>query len=523
MKNDLSAAVQQRGINIGTDFPYLFLDDAGMAEVEDVTFRIHPPRFEGIVLAPEREWEAYRISPIAVIEDGGHYKMWYSAIACYHGSPQPLFCPRCHRENPGSKVVCVTCGWPLLDLDYLQNEMFGICYAESVDGIRWERPELGLVEFNGNKRNNRIAGPSGVPALNPKGSPAERFMSIIELRRQLYVAVSPDGLRWTHKPHACLPFCADTSNQLIFNPDTDRYVALLRGLPGRRTTVLCEFDSLDQFPWPYAEHGYTPDETGVRYITDELPTVLDIDAGDPPLPGLDINHISAHRYAPGAWFGFPALFRHYPPAGLDRAGREGHRYFAQGNDGTWETQLSVSRDGCHWARPDRTAYLGPGLYGSPDGGINDIGIGMIHRDGEIYQYGFGQSVTHGILEPGERRATGAIYRYTQPRDRFIAATAGLHGGRFLTHPFALPGGDLLLNIDCAGLGEASIELCDAGGVPLPGFSHADSDRVDLNHLAHPVTWRGKSTRALPVGQGVRLDVRMNSASLYALAFEVKKV
>ena len=29
------------------------------------------------------------------------------------------------------------------------------CYAESKDGIRWTRPDLGLFEFNGSKKNKR--------------------------------------------------------------------------------------------------------------------------------------------------------------------------------------------------------------------------------------------------------------------------------------------------------------------------------------------------------------------------------
>lgn len=29
-----------------------------------------------------------------------------------------------------------------------------MCYAESTDGVHWTKPELGLVEFNGNTRNN---------------------------------------------------------------------------------------------------------------------------------------------------------------------------------------------------------------------------------------------------------------------------------------------------------------------------------------------------------------------------------
>ena len=496
---------------------HLLLDAAGLAEVEGLSFRIHPPRAEGIVLAPEREWEAYRVAPLAVIEDGGVYKLWYSAIACHQGCDHSLACPRCHRENPGSKVVCVACGWPLVDLDYLQNEMFGICYAESTDGIHWERPNLGLVDFRGSTRNNLIAGSCHVPSLNPRGGSDERFMGLVEHQRQLYVAVSPDGLRWTRKPQPCLPFCADTNNQLIYDPESDRYLALLRGFPNRRTLVWCEVDSLDQAPWPFVEHGHATDATGCRYLTDELPTALDIDADDPALPELDINHISAVRYAPDAWFGFPALYRHYPPAGLDRAGRERHRYFAQGNDGAWETQLAVSRDGRRWARPDRTPYLGPGLFGGPDGGINSLyGVGLISRGGEVFQYGAGQSVTHGIFEPGERRGVGAIYRFVQPRDRFLGAAAGPRGGRLLTEPFTWPGGTLTLNIDCGGLGEASVEVRDASGRPLPGFTHADCDRTDLNHLAFPVTWRGQTTQAIPQGRLIRVEARMQSARLYAM-------
>jgi len=80
---------------------HLLLDDGGLAEVEGVVFAIHPPRAEGLALAPEREWEAYRISPLAVLEDGGVFRMWYSAIACHPGVSHPLVCPRCQRENPG--------------------------------------------------------------------------------------------------------------------------------------------------------------------------------------------------------------------------------------------------------------------------------------------------------------------------------------------------------------------------------------------------------------------------------------
>jgi hypothetical protein len=54
------------------------------------------------------------------------------------------------------------------------------------------------------------------------------------------------------------------------------------------------------------------------------------------------------------------------------------------------------------------------------------------------------------------------------------------------------------------------------GQPLPGFSAADCDRVDLNHLAHTVTWRGKASQAIAASQIVRIEIRLNSAKLYAM-------
>jgi hypothetical protein len=36
------------------------------------------------------------------------------------------------------------------------NREMGVCYATSKDGIVWEKPELGIVEFDGSKRNNIV-------------------------------------------------------------------------------------------------------------------------------------------------------------------------------------------------------------------------------------------------------------------------------------------------------------------------------------------------------------------------------
>jgi hypothetical protein len=84
-----------------------------------------------------------------------------------------------------------------------------LCLAKSKDGIHWERPNLGLVKFNGNKDNNLIEFKSG-RSMHTMGavifyepdSPDEskRFKMAFIRGPGLNVAYSPDGMRWTESP-----------------------------------------------------------------------------------------------------------------------------------------------------------------------------------------------------------------------------------------------------------------------------------------------------------------------------------
>ena len=102
----------------------LFLhDDALIAEREGLELRAarvrkHPAN---PVVAIDRPWEIGVFNYTCVIQDReqGLYKMWYQMIVPKPGDNQS----RCH-------------------------------YAVSQDGIRWEKPALGIVEFEGSKENN---------------------------------------------------------------------------------------------------------------------------------------------------------------------------------------------------------------------------------------------------------------------------------------------------------------------------------------------------------------------------------
>jgi hypothetical protein len=86
-----------------------------------------------------------------------------------------------------------------------------VCFARSKDGKSWTKPDLDLVDFGGNRRNNLVEFSSGdfpligcVVLFDPEDTnPERRFKMIFEASKYQYalaVAYSADGLRWKESP-----------------------------------------------------------------------------------------------------------------------------------------------------------------------------------------------------------------------------------------------------------------------------------------------------------------------------------
>jgi hypothetical protein len=83
-----------------------------------------------------------------------------------------------------------------------------VCYAVSKDGLNWEKPVLGLVDFNGNKQNNLVdfkrndVGACVVLYEPDDPDPERRFKMVYEVSPFWNgAAFSPDGLHWKDSPH----------------------------------------------------------------------------------------------------------------------------------------------------------------------------------------------------------------------------------------------------------------------------------------------------------------------------------
>ena len=113
-----------KGTDIGTRRE-LFVDEVLIESITgDARQVLHHPTPREIVLVCDQPWEGNGVNYVTVLQDGGLYKMYYRGCDADRGI------------------------WRTHETVY--------CYAESRDGVHWERPNLGLVEFGGSKNNNII-------------------------------------------------------------------------------------------------------------------------------------------------------------------------------------------------------------------------------------------------------------------------------------------------------------------------------------------------------------------------------
>jgi hypothetical protein len=505
-------------IRIG-DRKQLFIDDRFIARSQGVSRVVNPPVKQGPITLSTPP--AGYIS--GIIEHAGRFLMYYRSEGGYAVAISDdgirWECPKVEGSKSGRSIVFPGCEEGGVFLDPKDTEGFplkaifgimpGATAAWGQNLAAWTAPDL--------------------PPVDGKAKPG--------ISGGLYLFRSKDGLRWECIPKVAVPFLCDTSNQAFYDSRIDRYVAYLRGFPEqegspyrqKRVAVRTETPALLDMPWPFRKNPARPHSpTGCySYPYDEMDVVLAADAKDPARTDLYNPCVHLYPHAQDVYLAFPSMFRCYGYGQKTNSHGRDFRGDANG-DGLFEVQLAVSRDGIHFDRL-RTPYLKPGVVrdtrgtqGDLDRGLVTMGIGMIRRGDELYQYYEGRPSTHvtGAVAKAQtgRDADSAVFRAVQRLDGFVSADAGPDGGELVTPPLVFSGERLKLNADCGGSGEIWIELQDAQGNPIPGCTLADAVSIDRNGTDQEVWWKqGPDVSAL-AGKPVSLRIKMRSAKLYAFQF-----
>ena len=103
-------------------------------------------------------------------------------------------------------------------------------------------------------------------------------------------------------------------------------------------------------------------------------------------------------------------------------------------------------------------------------------------------------------------------------DGFVSVHAPYDGGELLTKPFRFSGEQLVLNFESSAAGEIRIELRDAAGEPIEGFTVADCALIFGNEIDGEVNWTGGRDLSELAGQEVQMRIEMKDADLYSFQF-----
>ncbi|MDP7253280.1 MAG: hypothetical protein QGF00_27020, partial [Planctomycetota bacterium] len=158
-------------LNIGSRLE-LFVDDYLIEKQRRVQQRLNQPTPREIALDFNKPWEGNTSGYYRVFKDGDIYRMYYRGSS--------------HDRKSGVAAEQV------------------VCYAESADGVKWERPALDLHPYRRYKKTNILH--SGIGAHNfspfkdsrPRCKKDAQYKALGSARGKGLVAFkSKDGLHWT--------------------------------------------------------------------------------------------------------------------------------------------------------------------------------------------------------------------------------------------------------------------------------------------------------------------------------------
>ncbi len=441
---------------IGSD-RQVFVDDLLIEQMSGAERVLHEPVRRAPAIQGDRPWD---LSPCAAgfMRDGDRFRAWYRS------------------EHAAEQI--------------LQRSGHDTLYAESTDGINWEKPSLGLFEVHGSKENNIVwmgPGANMVPFRdpNPDVPDDERYKAVVRSGVLLAVA-SPDGINWRLLQDEPIltdrPF--DSVNISFWDDDLGQYVAYTRGVAGTG-----------------------PFKGGVRWIRRATSPdfrnwseLVPIDTGETPDEHFYTNACVKYDRAPSVYLMFPSRYVY------ERSPNPDWTYSPGVND----IVFMSSRDGLKFDRSMRDAFIRPGLDQNNwhDRGVY-IETGILHTSPtEISLYGMENSHL-----PSQR-----ILRYTLRTDGFVSVNAGYAGGEMTIVPVVFEGGELEVNYSTSAVGSIRVEMQDAEGRPIEGFGLDDCPEKFGDEIEGVIGWNNGASPGRLAGTPVRLRFVLKDADLYAFRF-----
>ena len=452
----------------------LFIDDYLIASKTNVVRRYHQFRKHrgNPLIVVDRPWEAHVVNSCTVLpgEDGTGFRMYYY----------------CWTEDKSKK----------------KRGSF-MCYAVSKDGLEWEKPNLGLYEWDGDgTKNNNILSPGATHVMRTpwENDLQKRYQGV----GGMYDArSSPDGIHWKQESTEKIVSGGDTSH-FYWDPHTKRFRCTVKGganarvsgeVSGLRRRVVGFSETTDLTKFPPLRMVMAPDDVDDLWCE----------------PGtVQRTHFYACPVLPyeTMYVGFLQIYRAEEPEG----------YF----HGPLWLELVSSRDGVHWLREEadttvrkiyslqntsRPPLLNIGKFREFDDGMVIAPTPLLVGD-ELWLYYTGYDELHDWLP-----YKSAIGLAKMRKDGFASLDADESTGEVLTKRFANPGGPLEVNYHARG-GSVRVEILDAEGNVIPGYGRDECEALKGDSIRQAVAWKTKSEIPATAGP-IRFRFILDHGRLYS--------
>ena len=430
----------------------LFADDYLIESKSDnLDFYVHQPKPAEMVFTADAPWEGNTSGYYSLFQDGDKFRMIYRGWQ--------------HDPNNIRKVM--------------HPEV--VCLAESKDGIHWQKPNLGLFEFEGSTDNNIIWNKRGshnftaFKDTNPACPADARYKALGSGKGGLFYFKSPDGIHWqlAKEQPVITKGAFDSQNLAFWDAQEMHYRAYWRIFTDKVRAIRTA-TSKDFVHWePHVDLTYVEGT---------------------PKQHLYTNAIQKYFRAPHFYVGFPT--RYLPDEGqrvepifmLSRDGVEFKRY----NDPVVPESAPEDRQG------NRSNYMAWGMFTLPN------------QPDEISVY-----ATEAYYGPVPTRVRRFVYRL----DGFVSLRTGSAGGELITKPLTFVGSKLVLNYATTSGGSVEVELQNEQGEAIPGFEIFQCQSLTGDQVRGTVTWKKDSNLSKLAGQPIRIRLKAKDVDIYSLQFK----
>lgn len=484
-------------ISMNSDNTFLAIDNTVFEKMDGLSLGlceakkyIANPVLEGTVGAPDE----YRAGFCQVFLDNGKFRMYYTAF---------------------------------------DNKNWNQCYAESKDGYHWQKPVLGIKQYNG-RDSNIVSSGFGMQLVyfdNQESDPEKRYKSAVfgmitdkyfnEAEKKRYgksapsikcFATSPDGIHWKLDSSNLFPVHAKVEGGTLYR------------MHGRwfMTHQMISGDYPQVEPWSRF--------IGVSSSTDFKKWQLAPAPGfflDPKYSGIIQTHMTpVYQDYGNVLVACQGLFRNnnelidhetdlmilltddgfhwrqpieYQPLNL---------VLRRGDQGSWDASFIVQGGLINAGHETRLYYSGSPGGGNANGRDMKIGVASLRLDG------------YGYLAPTVQ------WSYSKKSFEGIA----------LSKPILIKEKGLMLYLNLKGTvnkgDEVKVELQNEKGQPLSGFTFDECENIIEDSVGIPVIWKKSLSLNSLIGKKVRVKIRIralnpeqrptiraNMPALYAFYFD----